>query len=356
MGKGELLSRMISIFLMFGFGLLAKPVFARTISKSDWRHRLADTASLLEKKYPSSFGIHVKDLQSGAEFGHRQEERWYVASGVKVPIALAVMKEIQEGRLFLDSKVLLMESDYVDGAGNTNDHPPGTELTVEYLLEQMLIHSDNTASDLLIRAVGLSKVNDLIAALDLGGFSPITTLAQVRRLAFASFHPGVESFDNRKFMKLKTFAREPEKLRALSHMLGVGLADLKVGSIRESYGAYYGSGANSATLSAYTRLLEKLVRGEILDPKHTQILLAIMSRVETGKNRLIAGLGESVVFAHKTGTQYARVCDFGIATLQGRSVVISSCVRDIVSLKESEALLKKLGQAIRDSGVFVQKP
>ena len=109
----------------------------------------------MDRQTPGQLGVYVKDMQTGISVSYHGEDAWYLASTVKVPIAIAVMRRVEQDDLTLDSPVTLLASDYVDGAGPTNSHAPGKALSVRYLLDQMLIHSDNTASDMLIRLVGI---------------------------------------------------------------------------------------------------------------------------------------------------------------------------------------------------------
>ena len=78
---------------------------------------------------------------------------------VKVPVALAVMHAVDRGEVSLDTRVTLRAADFVDGAGTTNSMAPGTALSVRHLLEQMIIYSDNTASDMLIELAVETPVN-----------------------------------------------------------------------------------------------------------------------------------------------------------------------------------------------------
>ena len=101
----------------------------------------------------------MRDLDTGASASHRAEQRWYLASMVKVPVAITVLRDIELGLSSLESAVTLRASDIVDGAGTTVLAPVGTPLTVRSLLEQMVIHSDNTATDMLIDPYYASGVN-----------------------------------------------------------------------------------------------------------------------------------------------------------------------------------------------------
>ncbi len=89
---------------------------------------------------------------------------------VKVPVAIAVLRGVERGDFTLDTPVTLRASDYVDGAGSTNRKPVGAAVRIRALLEQMIIHSDNTASDMLIDLVGIAEVNAVVESLVPGAF------------------------------------------------------------------------------------------------------------------------------------------------------------------------------------------
>ena len=122
----------------------------------EWSGLFPRAPAQVDRQTPGQLGVYVKrhaDRHLGSYHG---EDARYPASTVKVPIAIAVMRRVEQDDLTLDSPVTLLASDYVDGAGPTNSHAPGKALSVRYLLDQMLIHSDNTASDMLIRLVGIA--------------------------------------------------------------------------------------------------------------------------------------------------------------------------------------------------------
>lgn len=342
MGEGITLGSVKILSILF---LLAQPVLQPV-----W----AFGASVLQKRverletlFPGQFGIYVKDLDSGEAFSARADEFWYVASGVKVPIALEVLRQIDQGRFSLATRVRLRASDYLDGAGETNFQRPGSLLSVKYLLEQMLIHSDNTASDLLIRLVGLARVNRLVKSLVPDGFSKLTTLSDVRRNVFSGFHESARRLTNADFIALKQTSGEEGKKLRLAGFLKLSTGDFKVQKLDAAYSAYYAKKLNSATLRSYAQLLELIAEGKVLSAASTRYLLQVMERAQTGQRRIRAHFPEAIRFAHKTGTQHQRVCDFGIITNpEGGRAVVAACTKNIRSLDRAEAVLSELGEAI----------
>lgn len=306
--------------------------------------------------------MHVRPLDGGDAFGWRDEEFWYLASLVKVPVAVELLARVEAGEVSLDDRLVLRRHDYVDGAGPTNWAPVGTELTLRTLLEAMLIVSDNTASDMLIQLLGLDAVNRRAAALvgPPGGLGPITTLVDVRRHAYAALHPAAFTLSGMDFIALRRHESDAERRAAFARRLGLTPGELQVESLDEAFRRYYATPYNSGRLDAFGELLASLAEGRALGPQGSAELLAVLARTSSGPRRLRAGLGRDIRLAHKTGTQHRRVCDAGIATRgmgdATRRVVIVACVRGELDLARSEQRLAAIGRAIREAGVFDALP
>lgn len=325
-----------------------------------WTGPFLERIAQLDQRMPGRLGVYVKDLESGLVASYRGDERWYLASMVKVPVAIAVLRRVEAGTLALDTRVRLLASDYVDGAGPTNRHPPGTSLEVRYLLEQMLVHSDNTASDLLIRLVGIEAVNQVTHALVPEGFGPITSLADVRRQVYGQVHPGAGRLSGQDFLALRRQPDDTARVALLARLLAVPPRALAPISLAEAYERYYAMSLNSGRLSAYAELLGALQEGRALSPEATDYLLGVMRRAQTGAARIRAGLPATAGFAHKTGTQRARICDAGIVEPQAAArgarpgVVVVACVRDAPTLAAAERALRGTGETLVGVGLVAR--
>ena len=321
-----------------------------------WPVRLHAALERLDARHRADLGVYVRDLDTGESAAYRADERWYLASMVKLPVAMAVLRAVERGEFTLDTTLRLRAADIVDGAGDTLHHPPGTALSIRYLLEQMVIQSDNTASDMLIGLVGIQAVNVLVQSLVPWGFEPITSLADVRRHVYSQLDPSALRLSGRDFLLLKLQRTEPERRQTLGRLLNVPVAGFRLSSVGQAYEAYYAGGLNAGRLDAYGELLAQLVRGKALNPLHTAYLLDVMDRVVTGRDRLRAGLPVTVRFAHKTGTQYARVCDAGLVTVprSGREqrIVVVACTRGEPTLATAERALKQVATALCRSGLL----
>lgn len=84
------------------------------------------------------------------------------ASMIKVFIMATVMEKAQRGELSLDETITLQSSDKVGGAGILVGYSSGTEFTLREVLELMITHSDNTATNIIIDRVGMSAINNYI--------------------------------------------------------------------------------------------------------------------------------------------------------------------------------------------------
>lgn len=349
----------IAASLLMAAALLIAPTQTFAQEGFSWAEDFMERIAKVDEQTSGELGVYLKDLDSGVSASYHGDETWYLASTVKVPVAIAVMRRIDEGTMSLDSTVRLMESDYVDGAGPTNSKKPGTSLSVRYLMDQMLIHSDNTASDMLISLVGLEAVNAVTAELVPQGFGPITRLADVRRMIYGEFHPAAQKLSGRDFLRLKQQPKEAGRLAMLAKLLGVEQSELRKIRLSEAYERYYATPFNSATLQAYGDLLTALVQGRAASGASTEYLLSVMNRVETGTQRIKAGLPKTVGYAHKTGTQVSRICDAGLiapppyrqADPAGQIVVVA-CVRGATSTAKAERALRGTGEAITASGVL----
>ena len=88
------------------------------------------------------------------------------ASIIKLFIMQVLLEEIKAGRLSWQETITMTAEDQVGGTGNLQAAEPGTSYSLEELALEMLIHSDNTATNLIIeRLGGLSAVQAKIQSL-----------------------------------------------------------------------------------------------------------------------------------------------------------------------------------------------
>jgi beta-lactamase class A len=104
--------------------------------------------------YNGVAGLYVWDLEGNYGYGIRPEEEFFTASIIKVPIMVAVYREIDAGELEFSQEIEIKEEDWAAGAGWLQWEKAGTKQTVGDLLLLMMTQSDNVAANALVRTVG----------------------------------------------------------------------------------------------------------------------------------------------------------------------------------------------------------
>lgn len=323
---------------------------------SNWQTRLQKQIDELEKTYPGQIGLYIKDLNTGEEYALHAEESWYLASTVKIPVAMEVLRQIDMKRYSLNDEIEITPEDYVDGNGPLKFRKPGEKVTIKYLIEQMIIWSDNVATDMLLRIAGLENVNKLVKAISPEGFSDITSLKDVRRHVYGGIHPNAFKLSGQNFIELKSISNPIDRFSKLVNLMDVETNEIKLQDIDGAYESYYEKGLNSASPKNYSRILEELWTGKLLTASSRDFLVKTMLKTETGKKRIRAGLKSPWVFAHKTGTQYKRIADVGYIWNPDKShrkpVIVVSFVRNISEQRTSAGILEKVAKIISNSGVL----
>ncbi len=238
-------------------------------------------AAVAAEKDGMAVGVSVVQIESGRGVAHRGGERFQMASVFKVPVAIAVLDAVEKGALRLDQDVEILASDRAE-VGPIDDHwTPGMRVTVAYMVDVMLVDSDNTAADKLIRL--------------LGGPGAVEKALVSRGLA------GIRiSLDER----------------------GMGA------EIRRDLAALERGEQNGATPDAMAALLTRLFAGELLPGPATNRILDAMRRCATGDRRLRAGLPKGTEVRDKTGTLRSCSNDAGILTLpDGTHLVVAVFTR-----------------------------
>ncbi len=322
-------------------------------SESDWRPALKKNIERIDAGFSGDLGVYIRPLGESQAVTHNADEDWYLASTIKVPLAIALMQRAEDEGLDLEQKLTLRASDYVDGTGSLIWNEPGTRYTLDELNRRSIVDSDSTATDMLIRFLGEEAFNEEVAGMVPNGLGPISTILQVRYDAYSEIHLHVSELTNRDFIDLKTVNTLHGRYDMLLEKIGITAAEADAGSIREAFERYYQRGINSGNLKAFGVLLEKLVRGELLNEHHTNRLLGFLSAITTGDHRIAAGLPEHADFAHKTGTQIARSCDIGVLNPRtpDDAVIVAVCARGYGALTEAEKAYEAIGLALDEAGL-----
>ena len=113
------------------------------------------------------------------------------ASMIKVFIMAAVMDKAKRGELDIDETLTLRGSDKVGGAGILAGYASGTKLTLREVVELMITHSDNTATNIVIDRIGMSAINSYIRREGYGD-----TVLRRKMMDFDAVAAGRENFSS----------------------------------------------------------------------------------------------------------------------------------------------------------------
>ena len=116
--------------------------------------------------YEGVAGVYVYDLEGDFGYGVRPDEQFFTASIIKIPVMVAVYREVDRGELEFSQMVEIKKEDWAAGAGWLQWEKAGTKQTVGDLLLLMMNQSDNVATNALVRLVGgADRVNEVARSL-----------------------------------------------------------------------------------------------------------------------------------------------------------------------------------------------
>lgn len=127
--------------------------------------------SKLEKyisQFKGQYGIYYMDLWSNEGFGINDTDEYIAASTVKVPLNYYVFKKIADGEVSPKQKLTYTAEDFEEGTGILQTKKlAGKSFEIKYLLELSITHSDNIATNMLLRHFGRKNLRKYMK--ELGG-------------------------------------------------------------------------------------------------------------------------------------------------------------------------------------------
>jgi beta-lactamase class A len=243
-------------------------------------------------------GVSATHIESGRSVSLRGSEGFPMASAVKVPVAVQILSLVDEGKLTLGQIVTLGPADLHPGSGDISDlmFHPGVSLSVENLLEMMLVISDNSAADLMIRQAGgpeaiTARMRDL-------GYPGIRSDRLIANMV--ADWEGVKNIPPESQWTIGMWRRLENAVPSAEHMQA-RRTEMK-------------DPRDTATPDDMTRLLVHIWKKDLLTPASSDELIGMMQRCQTGKGRIKSMLPSPDV-AHKTGTLGGVADDVGVITL-----------------------------------------
>lgn len=141
---------------------IAQEHFLSTIEPA--RKEMKEIVAKYEKD-GNRVGAYFEFLNTGANVSINQDERFWPASLSKMPTVFAVMKKVEKGEWKLTNELVLFTEDQDDRFGELYKKTPGTRFTIEELLKETLVNSDNTSHKILVRNLKSEDYTDIFEAL-----------------------------------------------------------------------------------------------------------------------------------------------------------------------------------------------
>lgn len=252
-----------------------------TTSNTNHRNKLRERIEQISYAAQGRVGVTATVLETGESVSLNGNQRFPMQSVYKFPIAMAVLAQLDQGKLKLDQKIRIETSDFVQHSRILNKNSQGVEFSLAELLKYMVSESDNTACDVLLRLVGEPKI-------------------------------------------------------VTQYLRGLGVNDIVVANTEKELGqdpaVQY---RNYATPDAAVVLLRAFHEGKGLSKSSQALLRQLMTETSTGLKRIKGLLPDGTVVAHKTGTSStvngvtAATNDVGLVALpNGQHLAIAVFVSD----------------------------
>jgi beta-lactamase class A len=154
----------IALVVLLGWSAVG----AQSALQSDLRGQVSRQIDEIVRSLDGVVGYAVVDLSSGEQIAERlAREPFPTASAIKVAILYELLKRSDEGSLTLDAAKALEPSHKVGGSG-VLQHLTTPALSLRDHATLMMILSDNTATNVVIDAVGMANVTARMKTLGLG--------------------------------------------------------------------------------------------------------------------------------------------------------------------------------------------
>ncbi|MBS0236159.1 MAG: class A beta-lactamase [Proteobacteria bacterium] len=290
------------------------------------------TMAALEVQSHSQIGLSAVNMETGKKLEWRADERFKMASTVKLPIAVSVLHLIETHKLTLDKMIRIEPYELVPGSGKMGYFltKPGLELSIYNLLEPMIAISDNTASDILLAEVGGPQA--VRQYLYNNGLTDIWIDRTILQLFLDS--SGLTYIPSQKQRSLQDWKK---RFDAVPDEVELRIAERLHGDTRDT-----------TTPKAMTALLSQIQEHKILQPREAELLLEIMSHTENKSPRIGKLLPKEAKLMHKTGSWWGAVHNYAndvgiIVTPKGEHIAIS-----VYTASEGGSSLEMQAQAIAE--------
>ena len=273
--------------------------FTITIFGQIQKNELTTKIEKIVKNKNANVGVSIIETNNKKIVDINGNNLYSMLSTVKFPIALTVLKKVEEGKLQMEQTIFIKKEELLENTWSPykEKFPEGnTHITLEEAMKWMISYSDNNLTDIILRLIGGPKE--------------------------------VEKYFPSKNLIVKNNEEEMHK----------------------NWEAQF---VNKITPNEATKLLRKFYKGKILNKTNTTWLYNAMINNTTGGNRIKAKLPKDIKVAHRTGTSFTNdkgmtgaINDFGIIELLNKKkIIICVLVNDTYeNFKKSEEIIADIAK------------
>lgn len=307
------------------------PVEGMTVDSAAADSGALDSAfTAIERESGGQLGVTATVVENGRTVGWRGGERFPMASTFKLAVALAVLARVDSGTVSLDDSVTLTPADYRPGPSQVTDGLPaaGGSVTVRRMLESMMMFSDNTATDALMRLAG----------------GPPAVMAHLRSRGVEGVR--VDRYEGQVYLDYNGITGPTPPVTPTPQLVQAWIDSVPAARRDSAHARFFADPRDTATPDAFAALLVQLQRGDGITPESRGFLLDAMRRSPTGTLRIRAGVPRGTEVADKTGTIGRTTNDVALVTLpDGKHVALAIMVRN--SSKTNEQVEPSIAAAAR---------
>ncbi len=247
---------------------------------------LSKKMDAIEKRFNTIMGVSAIYIEKNQTVAHNSQQRFFMASTIKLPIALAFLHRVDQKKESLNRVIQLDSNNSVPGSGTLYHlfEKKRISMSMKQILKYMLRNSDNSASDRILQAAqGPEYVTKRMMAL---GFNHILINRSILEMFLDTNQVDHAYLTTRLpvFSLEKAFNKTSVEKKALA------------------WQRFQKDDRDTTTPEEMAKLLVMLYKNQALSESSTQVLMEIMEQCRTGRSRIKGLLPPTVKVAHKTGT------------------------------------------------------
>ncbi len=323
----SIMSRIVTALLFVQ--VLSSPAFAQSAADTSDSEK-SNLTRLLEaelSRFPAKSGIYIKHLKLGEVAGVLADEHFESASTIKIATMVLAYRMADAGQLNLDERVTIELSDMRGGSGIFRYKDVGLSPTIRDLITEMIITSDNTATDMMIAKVGgKDKVNEFLRQSGFNVLNQTQTTYEFFRQRYVAIDSKYSSLSPEDVFSLccttiKKDSQLEERRAILREQIAQDSASLDMTGIAAELASNEQSWFGAATPREMGLLLEGIEQGTIASQESCEEMTRILRGQKSGELKIPHYL--QVPVGHKTGETGGVTNDVGIIYAHSGPIIIS---------------------------------